>query len=724
MSRHDARFAGKHVGLRPVIARVIRWLGPVLAMSVVVGLSTAAAAADQFGVVTLELRAQKGGAPTHLCVVAAAKGSRTRTTLAELLQPVDTEEAVARKDGAWLVSPEAWGGKEGAVDRYRCADDDLGDCRPRVQLPSGLQNLNELHVACIADGLLESDQSEGVRPLFVLLEHLEGSPPSIESVRLVGGVATVGVAADLERVVVTARSLGGYYLPHRVSERAESDARDATAPGSTRKNVSLALQSRCRLVEVTLPGTRLSLRDRERLSVKVHGRAFDVDRCVEASLDDTPVAQVRVPPAPLGVGSIEFELAATESGKAAAKFGASYRGAWPTTPFPLTFKQVTFTWRRPKCIYPEASCPTAALETGTTCASTVTEEGCAYVCPGHAGEDALDLALPLTVHFEKEDPTQKWSDRLAQNGQLLTSYVDADDVYVQADISRWETEDPANRISGIELYTEDGGTLPRGVTGVKKLQLKVPGASCEPLRFKPVGDRAYRDEIATIADGQIEFGRPERMARMLSVSLMAAVGGGPAWSGLSPDDASPPVYFNGIGMFALQYRPRRRGWSRIGFEGRVGITLGRWGSVIEESTESDDTDTQSGPETDPLDQLAEQRFAQARVLFEPGVVVAVHDRFGVGAGFGLGASFPIREAQALTQERIQFVWSPSVDGRFYINRWLGLVLQIRGVFGERAFQLATPDADSTDAVEPEETAQTRAIKARSLLALFGAVIRF
>ncbi|MBL4688601.1 MAG: hypothetical protein JKY37_28700 [Nannocystaceae bacterium] len=696
----------------------------MLAAVAVVMLCWPAAAADKFGIVTLELRAEQGGAPTHLCVVAAAKGSRSRTTLKALLQPLESGNKEGERNGSWLVDPKAWGGAADSVDRDRCASHDLGDCRPRVELPSGLQQrLGDLHVACIADGLLQSDQSQSERPVFVLLEHLDGSPPSIESVRLVGGVATVGVAADLERVVVTARSLGGYYLPDHVSERAETELGDGNAAGASRKHVSLALQARCRLIEVTLPATRLSVRDRDRLSVSVHGIDFDVDRCVRSLPEDAPVVQVRVPPAPLGVGSIEFELAATEAGKAAAKFGASYYGKWPRTPFPLTFKQVTFTWRRPKCIYPEASCPIASLETGTTCESTLTEEGCAYVCPGEAGEDALDLVLPLTVHFEKEDPTQKWSDRLAQNGQRLTSYVDADDIYVEADISRWNTESPANRITDIELFTEDGGTLPRGVTGVKKLQLKVPGASCEPLRFRPVGDREYRDDIATIADGQIEFGNPERMAKRLSVSMLVALGGGPAWSGPSPD-ASPPVYFNGIGLFALQYRPTRPGWSRIGFEGRVGLTLGRWGAVVEESTTANDTmEPDSGPE-DTTTTTAEQRFSQARVLFEPGIVIAVHDRFGVGAGFGLGASFPIREAQELTQDRIQFIWSPSVDGRFYINPWIGLVLQIRGVFGERAFQVVGEMNPDPDANETSDGERTRASKARSLLALFGTVIRF
>lgn len=676
----------------------------------------AARANDEFGLVTLELRAEEGGGtPTHLCVVARTKGPRTQLTLPEVLAPRSDE---AGSNGTWLVDPKMWGGEADAVDRYRCTEGAAGDCRPRVELPAGLDP-SELHVACTADELLKTERRGEVRPLFVLLEHLEGSPPSIESIRLDGGVATVGVAADLSQVVVTARSLGGYYQPDRASALAESERGESGSP--QRKHATLDLQSRCRLVEVTLPGTRLTKRDRERLSVSVHGVDFDVERCVVGELEDTTVVQIRVPPAPLGVGSIEVELAATEAGKAAAKYGAGYHRAWPVTPFPLTFKQVTFSWRRPKCIYPENSCPTAVLETGTTCDATVTEEGCAYVCPGQAGEDALDLELPLSVEFEKENPTQKWSDKLAQNGQLLTSYVQSDDTYVAADISRWQTEQPANRITGIEVFTEDGGTVQRGVAGVKRLQLKVPGASCEPIHFRPVGDRSYRDDIATIADGEIEFGNPERMARLLSVSMMVAVGGGPAWSTALLDDPDgnrdgPPIFFNGLGMFALQYRPRAPGWSRIGFEGRVGLTLGRWGSEEATPTAQDPDDTSNIEEEAVTGE--QRRFAQARVLFEPGVVIAAHDRFGIGAGFGMGASFPIGETDNLTRDRIRFIWSPSLDGRFYVKRWLGLVLQVRAVFGERAFGI--PEGTMGNIEDPE----SRPFKARSLLALFGTVFRF
>jgi len=692
--------------MSPALARWFATAATVATLAAWLLFPLAAHAGDDFGLVTLELRAEEGGGtPTHLCVVARAKGPRTQLTLPEVLAPRSESD-----DGSttWRVDPKMWGGEADSVERYRCTEDDAGDCRPRVELPPGLDP-SELHVACTSDELLATERQGEVRPLFVLLEHLEGSPPSIESIRLDGGVATVGVAADLSQVVVTARSLGGHYQPDRASALATSERGESDSP--QRKHAALDLQSRCRLVEVTLPGTRLTKRDRERLAVSVHGVDFNVERCVVGDLDDTTVIQIRVPPAPLGVGSIEVGLAATEAGKAAAKYGASYHRPWPQTPFSLTFKQVTFSWRRPKCIYAENSCPTAVLETGTTCEATVTEEGCAYVCPGQAGEDALDLELPLSVQFEKENPTQKWTDKLAQNGQLLTSYVESDDTYVAADISRWQTEQPANRITGIEVFTEDGGTVQRGVAGVKRLQLKVPGASCEPIHFRPVGDRTYRDDIATIADGEIEFGNPERMARLLSVSMMVAVGGGPAWS-TALDADSPPILFNGLGMFALQYRPRAPGWSRIGFEGRVGLTLGRWQRETVEDTDPDQMGNIEQTVT------GEERFEQARVFVEPGIVIAAHDRFGVGAGFGMGASFPIRQPEAVRQESLRFIWSPSLDGRFYVKRWLGLVLQVRAVFGERAFGIPAGTPDNL------EDTDVRPFKARSALALFGTVFRF
>lgn len=675
------------------------------------------AAAERYGVVTLDLRPEAGDVPTHLCVVSESQSSRTRQTLAELLAPTPDPPVADAIGGrsTWLVLPRLWDGDAASAERQRCADDPVGDCRPRVELPEGLGRAADLHVACTSDGLAAAEATLDPRPLFILLEHLEGSPPAIDSVRLTGGIATIGVRADLDQVVVTARSLGGYYVPHPRSERASEEA--VSSPDEpARKVVSLTLTPRCHVIEVTLPRTRLKPADRSRLAVRVHGVDLDVERCV-GKLTGTGTLQVRVPQAPLGVGTLDIDLAATVGGKAAARFGARWEGRWPRTPFALQFNQVSFTWRRPECIYPEDTCPAVTLETGTACAATVTEQGCDYRCPGTVDDSALDLELPLTVTFEKDKPNQRWTDTLAANGQTLTSYVPADQIYLHANVNPWQTEIPGSRITDVEIFGEDGEVHRYGVTHVPNLLLKVPGASCEPIRFRPRGDRAYDEALATVRSGAMELGAPERTARRTAFKIYMAAGGGPAWSDTFGPTDVPPVYFSALGQLALQFRARKPRWARVGWELRMGGTLGRWGSRL---VERNPTPAEELPSDVAQVQTDEQlrAFGWARVMFEPGVVVAVSSRIEVGSGFGLGFSFPIRQDEDLTGDRINFIWTPSLDARYKVRRWAALMLQFRGVFGERAFTVPGGPTTAADPLQPEED------KARSLLVLFGTALSF
>jgi len=678
-----------------------------------------AAAQDRgYGVVTLDLRPDGGEVPTHLCVVSEAAGPRTRDKLWALLEPrgAESSQVGTPLDGSWRVKPSVWGGDEASSLGQKCSDEPLGDCRPSVELPRGLTRHSDLYVACTADSLTEGGVVAEPRPLFILLEYLEGSPPQIESVRLTGGVATIGVyGASFDRVIVTARSLGGHYLPQRRSERGKVDSNEVDAPGS--KTIQLRLAERCRDVEVRLPRVNIKPHDRGRLTVHAHGMRLDVDRCV-SNLVGSDVIQLRIPPAPFGVGSIDVQLAATAE-QPAARFGGSFEGDWPKTPFRLAFNQVAFSWQRPSCIYPKDRCPTATLETGTRCDATVSASGCDYRCPGHVSDDnAIDLELPLEVIFEKDDPKQRWHDKIAQNGQELTSYVSTEQIYLEAHINAWRTDIPDNRISRVEIYGEDGEARPYGVTRIDRLVLKVPGASCEALRFKPVGDRNYDEVVALVDDGRIELGDPHRSARRISFNVTLAIGGGPAWSG---NIETPPIYFSGLGMFAVQYRPRRPGWQRLGFELRVGGTLGQWATTLTEETDpGDETDAVSPRATSPEEGAEEpettssvRRFGWARVLFEPGIIVSAHERVALGAGLGLGFSLPFRQDSDLTNESFQFIWSPNVDLRFRLRRWIRLLIQFRGVFGEKAF--------TRDESDPDEG---RTDRARSLITLFGLLASF
>jgi hypothetical protein len=158
----------------------------------------------------------------------------------------------------------------------------------------------------------------------------------------------------------------------------------------------------------------------------------------------------------------------------------------------------------------------------------------------------------------------------------------------------------------------------------------------------------------------------------------------------------------------------------VGWDLRVGGTLGRWGSRLVEGSEST-TDQPSDTATTTTDEQL-RAFGWARVFFEPGLVVAATHRIEVGTGFGLGFSFPIRQDEDLTGDRINFIWTPSIDARYKIRRWAALMLQFRGIFGERAFTVTgvQPSTDSGATADPSKDAD----KARSLLILFGTAFSF
>jgi hypothetical protein len=706
-----------------VVRRASCWLVALLVWT----WSALAAAQDRHGVVTLDLRPEAGEMPTHLCVVSEAKSPRARERLWDLLeaQPEKVSTAGGGEATLWRVKPKAWDGAADSADKQLCAKNIIGDCRPRVELPASLTSANDFYAACTFDSLADGRDIEDPRPLFVLLEHLEGSPPQITSIRLAGGVATIGVDADLDRVVVTARSLGGAYSPHKRSERgAKEAAREGDGGGTLGVLVELPLTPRCQMVELTLPQTALSEDDRKHLSVRAHGVELDVKKCV-GPLASNEVLQVRLPQAPLRVGSIDVELR-RRPGRSGAQFGGRYSGAWPVTPFALHLKQVTFRWRRPACIYPENQCPSATLATGTVCTAVSTKDHCEYTCPGVVDDSAIDLVLPLEVKFEKSAPDQQWSDTLARTGQTLTSYVESSETYLSANVSSWKTDIPDNNISGVEIYGEDGeahhygvGPLPeqelegvpaeRGKPGEPRtprdFRLKVPGASCEPVRFRPTGDRHYDESVAEVDDGKLRFGKPENTARRVGFNVTLAIGGGPAFSTYRSAGASSQVYFSGLGMFALEVRPRKPKFSRIAIEARFGGTLGRYATTLDPS--------KGDGGGKPIQKNTTQTVGWARLLVEPGLVISAHERLAVGLGFGLGMALPFRSNENLVGERLRFIYSPNADLRFRVRRWLKLVLQFRGVLNEQAFAQGKPKGGPT-----------AASRAGSFITLFGVQASF
>ncbi len=108
----------------------------------------------------------------------------------------------------------------------------------------------------------------------------------------------------------------------------------------------------------------------------------------------------------------------------------------------------------------------------------------------------------------------------------------------------------------------------------------------------------------------------------------------------------------------------------------------------------------------------------ARVLAEPGLVISAHQRVAVGMGFGLGMALPFRSNEDVVGDRIRFIYSPNVDVRFRVRKWLKLILQFRGVLNEQAFRQG--DFTGRDP-QPKPTTKDWA---GSFITLFGVQMSF
>ena len=650
---------------------------------VILALPLDALAAKPYGVVTVDLRPEVGEVPTHLCVVSQGKGPRTRGSLSEILVSTAGSNSDPEARGEMIIDPSTWGG-----DPSDQACEAGGLCLPQIELPFAGADARDLWVACTTDSLVSDRSPRNPRLLVMMLEHLEGSPPLLESVKLTGGVATVGVQADLSQIVVTARSLGGHYDAHSRAFRTER--------GSERSElVILPIAPRCHGVQVELPGVRLRESDRDRLVLRADEVVLDPDTCVGPLRGSTRM-RVELPRAE-GFGRLEVELPPRDGERpTATRFAANWDTAWPEGYLHLEPHQIAFIWSPPACVWPTGTCPTATIEGGISCTASPLEDGsCQYLCPGEEGDGTeaqewVELTPPLAVSFKKDDPDQRWTEILQRPGQTLSSYVPAEQIYLDADISGWRPRIPGNRISHVELLDHDGGTrryavsdVSMGTVGAAKhtpdrthLRILAPGASCDPLRYHLVGDRRYREGSAPVEDGAVGFGDVHRTARLLTFNVVLAQGGGPAIAyGGPPSNVSNPVYFVVQGQLAANFRPRNPRWSRVAYEIRIGGTVGQWGYY--------------GPgNIGESSRRVSNKVPWARLLFEPAVVVDVIPPLAVGVGVGVGGSWPINNRDIANTNRFPLIVSPSLDLRFAIRRWVSLVLQGRVIFGEET-QIAT-----------------------------------
>lgn len=626
--------------------------------------------AGGFGVVTVDLRPQSGDVPTHLCVVSEVEGPRTRDKLAEIVEVVEAPDG---SGPLTVLSPKAWEAEPGAVAPTVCSDERGGGCVPQLSIPTRLGRPDELSVACTPDSL--SGTGGGApRVLVILLEHLEGSPPPIESLKLAGGVATIGVRTRLDGVVVTARGLGGHYSPHPRSYRGETSGKD-------NKLIVLPITPRCRSIRVTTPGTRFRSTDRGRLTVTTEGHTLDADTCI-SNLKGKAGFTIDVPLAEGAGGTILVEIAPRDGEQiTATRFSGTYEGRWPPERFELVAEQIGFVWRPPACIYPEDACPRAVLDGGVDCAATRESDTCSYLCPGNI-DDGLppEIQTPVTVTFEKDEPVQRWSEILQRPGQELDSYVPSARVYVQADVSDWKTNIPGARITELEVFASEGNDRAYNLAGRSRLRVLVPGATCEAVRYKLKGDRQYNEATAPVVNGELDLREAYRTNRAITFNLSVVQGGGWAYAPTAPnDDIRTPIYYTVVGQLAANWRPRKPQFARWSAELRVGGSLGQWGYYDADSL------------GDEPDRRVNRKILWVRFWVEPAVRFDVTRILSFSAGLGLGSSWPIEPGELPNTDRYRFIMLPSLDGRLAIRRWIAVVAQVRATFFEKTSIVLTDD---------------------------------
>lgn len=615
---------------------------------VVLWLVVRPALADDFGVVTVDLRPRIGAVPNHVCVVSRGPGPRTRTAFVDLLTTADAR-------GGLGVAASAWGADRASIG----CDAPGGVCAPIVELAGGLA-AETMHAACTADTLARESEPD-VRLVVLLLEHPDGAPPVVESLRLTGGVVTVGIDADLRARVVTARTLGGHYVPDRRSHRAETS-------GRSDQLIVMPIEPRCHWFDVHTPhfGPRES--QRSRLSVRAHGQQLP-STCI-GPLSGASRWRLAVPVA-TGTGRLDMELRATDRDERGPAYTAEWSSAWPEQ-IEMAARRVGFSWRPPACLHRRGTCPGATLDDGITCLGRWTDGGCSYECPG--GDLDLEqttIAVPNTVTFEHpQRPGEQWSEILRRPGQRLRGYLPPEAVDLELDVSSWARDVPGDRISHIEVIGDDGTARRYAIKHRDHLRVYVPGAGCEPVRYTIVGDRDHVETSAPVRDGQLEVSPPSASARVLDFNLTVLQGGGLALSPAQPVDINPGVFFVLQGQLAANFRPRDPQWSRAYAEFRVGGHYGQWGHVVID---------ESVPDAENL----RSRVHWMRLLFEPALGIDISPYWTMSAGVALGSSWPPREDDRPYTGRFRFVVSPSADLRVRVRPWLRFVAQGRIMFGEK-----------------------------------------
>ncbi len=676
------------------MAKLPTWARAWLSLWVFLGvfaLAAEARAGAPYGVVTIDLQPERGEVPTDVCIVSEVEGPRTRTKVHGGM--LGAASGGSARAPSYPLAASFW--THGGSELRACGEGEA--CAPSVSLPPARAAV-PLWAACTTDELLDEGAAGVERRLLVItLEHLEGSPPVIEALRLTGGIVTIGVRARIDDVVVTARSAGGHFAPSPRSERASST-------GPDQKLIVLPVEPRCDRIELEVAGVDLSKVEPGAVGLRVHGVDIDAGVCA-ASIPGTRRMSVLVPRA-LGRGELDLRLPQSGAGADSRRFfEAEWAGAWPVGVLRLDARQIDFSWRPPACVYPVDACPDAVVEGGIACSVHGDADGCHYRCPGDdeaAADPNASVAAPLTVTFRDTRLDQRWTQILQRRGQILEGFVEADRIYLEADTRDWVLNVPGSRVTHLEVLGNDGSVRRYALSGQERLRIRAPEAGCDPLRYRFVGDRHYQERTAEVIGGEVQIEPPRKSVRPLDFVLTILQGGGPARPFGAPLEVSNPIYFIAQAQIAASYRPRKPKLSRLSFELRLGGHIGQWGYFDEQSYEAD-----------PIQ--VRERVLWARFLFEPAIYVDIWGPFGMGAGLGMGSSWPIRSKETDNTNRFRFILAPSVEGRVRVRSWLYLVGQVRFVLRERTF-MAIDDGGGRFRREEYPTLST--------LGLYGLGFRF
>lgn len=650
------------------LRRELGWLAFLVGAFALLLAPKAWARGRDYGVVTIDLRPERGDVPTHLCVVSEVAGPRARQRLGQLMRGAPNAK------GDVELNTELWPEFEAVPT---CASP--GVCAPRIRVPGSQVSAQDFAVACVKDDLKSNRVERDPRLLVLMLEHLEGSPPALDSLNLAGGVATIGVQLDLSRVVVTARSLGGHYRPHDRSYHAE------VSDGS-RKVVGLPISPRCAWTALLLPGAQVSEAQRARLRLVAEGRDMEAERCI-GPLDGSATLRAMLPPGD-GTGQVFLERRAKPGAPDpdALSFRGQWRGRWPDEILELSPLRIHFRWRAPECIYPRGKCPAASLASGQVCSATYRNDLCHYSCPGEdKPADGESIRFPVQVTFEKQQPVQRWSDTLDAPGQILSTYVDAERRFLRADLRSWHRDTPGSRVAHIDLLTTNGIVQRHAVQGRKVLDVRVPNASCELMRYRFAGDREYAEQLAPVRDGKIVLAPPSSSARILRFGVSLVQGGGPSFFNTQEEKILlPPTNYMGLLQLIMTLRPVRPKLARLSWDFRAGASLGQWGIY-------------EGPKG-TIDRSIDRRLAWVRFMAGVAAGVDLWPRVRASLGVDFGGSWPLKFQKSFPAQRNNFLIIPSFGTQIKIRRSIALDLQLRAIIGESYLRIAPGETETIETI--------------------------